>query len=78
MAWSNQTLAMVVLWAITAFIVKEKKFYWVSLIPAIFMTAVTTTYILIAPEGFQLNKQISYVAGLNITVIISTIFFVYV
>ncbi|HPE75264.1 MAG TPA: carbon starvation protein A [Draconibacterium sp.] len=66
-AWSNQTLAMIVLWTITVYLARERKFYWVTLIPAVFMTAVTTTYLLFAPEGFSLSKEISYSAGAIIT-----------
>ena len=62
-AWANQTLAMIVLWAITVYLVQERKFYWITLIPAVFMTAVTTTYLLLAPEGFALSPEISYYGG---------------
>ncbi|MDO1448162.1 carbon starvation protein A [Rhodocytophaga aerolata] len=63
-AWTNQTLATVVLWTITAYLLKEGKQYWVSLVPAVFMTAVVTSYLLVAPEGFSLPKGISYAAGI--------------
>ena len=63
-AWSNQTLATVVLWTITMFLIKYKKNYWISFIPAVFMTAVVTSYLFIAPEGFGMNKTISYSAGI--------------
>jgi carbon starvation protein CstA len=46
-AWGNQTLAVFTLWAITAYLFRAKKNYWVSLIPAVFMTAVCFTYILV-------------------------------
>ena len=62
-AWSNQTLAMVVLWTITVYLLQSGKIYWVTLIPALFMTAVTVTYIFFAPEGFSLPGVISYVIG---------------
>jgi carbon starvation protein CstA len=62
-AWSNQVLATVVLWTITAFLLKEKKFYFISLVPAVFMTAVTTSYILIAPEGFGLPASAGQLTG---------------
>jgi len=62
-AWSNQTLAMVVLWAISVYLVREGKQYWITLIPAVFMTAVTTTYLAIAPEGFSLPASVSYIIG---------------
>lgn len=66
-AWSNQTLAMIVLWTITVYLAQQRKFYWITLIPALFMTAVTTTYLLFAPEGFSFSKEISYSIGAFIT-----------
>ncbi len=76
-AWSNQTLAMIVLWTITVFLVQEKKLYWITLIPAVFMTAVTTTYLLFAPEGFSLSKEISYSIGALLSIISLVMFFIY-
>lgn len=76
-AWSNQTLAMVVLWTITVFLLQEKKFYWITLIPAVFMTAVTTTYLLFAPEGFSLPKNIAYPIGAILAVLSLITFFIY-
>lgn len=73
-AWSNQTLASIVLWTITVYLVKENKKYVIALIPALFMTMVCITYILIAPEGFQLNHTIAYISGGLLTVI-SYVFF---
>jgi carbon starvation protein CstA len=62
-AWSNQTLAVFTLWAITVYLTKEKRFYGIALLPAMFMTAVSVSYILIAPEGFQLSQTISIIGG---------------
>ena len=76
-AWSNQTLAMIVLWTITVYLAQEKKFYWITLIPAVFMTAVTSTYLLFAPEGFSLSKEISYSTGALLSVISIIAFFIY-
>lgn len=76
MAWSNQTLATIVLRAITVYLLKENKPYLITLIPGVFMTAVVSTYLFIAPEGFALPKNISYVAGGVITLIITTGFLV--
>jgi len=76
-AWSNQTLAMVVLWAITVYLARSRKLYWVTLIPAVFMTAVTTTYLLFAPEGFALPQKISYISGIMIALGSLTAFFIY-
>ena len=59
-AWCNQTLAVFTLWAITVYLVNRKKNYFITLIPAILMTAVTLCYILMAPEGFNIPATISY------------------
>lgn len=74
MAWSNQTLATLVLWAITVYLVRNQKFFGLTLIPAIFMTAVVSTYLFIAPEGFHFEQNLSYILGLSITAIITAIF----
>ncbi len=62
-AWCNQTLAVFTLWAITVYLVNEKKNFFISLIPALAMTLVCSTYICIAPEGLSLPQNISYVIG---------------
>lgn len=51
-AWSNQTLSVFTLWAITVFLVLARKNYWITLIPALFMTGVCSSYLLVAPECF--------------------------
>ena len=48
-AWCNQTLSVFTLWAITVYLVREKKPHIITLIPALFMTCVSVTYICIAP-----------------------------
>ncbi|NMC41385.1 MAG: carbon starvation protein A [Bacteroidales bacterium] len=63
-AWSNQTLAMIVLWAVTAYLVKSSKIFYVTLVPALFMTAVSVTYILFAPEGFSLPAKAAFSGGI--------------
>ena len=67
-SWCNQTLSVFTLWAITVYLVLEKKNYYVTLLPALFMTCVVTTYICIAPEGFRLDETISYEIGGIVTV----------
>lgn len=75
-AWSNQTLAMIVLWTITVYLAREKKFYWITLIPALFMTTVITSYLLFAPEGFGLPYLFSVYVGLSFAVGAAILFFV--
>ena len=51
-SWSNQTLAMLALWAAASYMAKNHANYWITAIPATFMSAVSCTYILVAGEGF--------------------------
>ncbi|MFH1121027.1 MAG: carbon starvation protein A [Bacteroidota bacterium] len=78
MAWSNQALATIVLWAITVYLVNARKFYWITLIPAIFMTTVIFTYLMAAPEGFSLPLEKAFPIGLSATLVVITWFIVFV
>ena len=71
-AWCNQVLAVFTLWTATVWLAKQNRFYFISLIPALFMTCVTVTYIFFTPEGFQsvslslFNFEIPYSVALFI------------
>ena len=73
-SWANQTLAMIMLWAASAYMVKAKKNYWIPAVPAVFMSAVTCSYILQAPEGLRLPIVFSNVAGVVFAIILSVLF----
>ena len=62
-AWCNQTLSVFTLWAITVYLVRSRKNFYIALLPALLMTLVCSTYICIAPEGLSLSKEISYIIG---------------
>ena len=68
-AWFNQTLSVFTLWAITIYLTQSNKQYLVTLIPAIFMTYVTVSYLFIAPECLNLGSNIAYLSGGIFTVI---------
>ncbi len=70
-SWSNQTLAMIVLWAATFYLYGKKRNYLIVLIPAIFMTTVSVTYFLIAPECLHWPASIAWPVGLVLTALIS-------
>ncbi len=61
--WANQTLAVFTLWAITVYLVREQKAYWITLLPAIFMTVVCSTFIIISKNAFGLDMMIGYGVG---------------
>ncbi len=75
-AWSNQTLATIFLWAGTVYLLKNKSNYWMTLIPAVFMTSVCMAYILQAPEGFRLNANISNWVGVLSAAILFVLFMI--
>jgi len=77
-AWANQVLAAVTLWAITIYLLKEKKPYIITLLPALFMTMVCVTYIFIAKEGFDLNNTLSFILGACITTFTFVYFIFYI
>jgi carbon starvation protein CstA len=75
-AWSNQTLAMIALWAAAAYLAKTGKFHWIATVPATFMTVVVTSYIIVAPEGLRLPYTVGIVAGLVTAVGLFVLFYV--
>ena len=62
-AWCNQTLSVFTLWAITVYLVRSGKNFYIALLPALLMTTVCATYICIAPEGLALPATASYIIG---------------
>ena len=49
-SWSNQTLAMIALWAAAVYLHQNGRNPWMCVIPATFMTGVSITYFVAAPE----------------------------
>jgi carbon starvation protein CstA len=68
--WTNQVVATVMLWTGTIYLLKNGKFHWICGLPALFMTAVVSTYIFYAPEGFQLSYGTSMVIGSVLTALV--------
>ncbi len=73
-AWANQTLAALVLWTITVYLFRTGKNYLITLVPALFMTAVVSAYLLFSPEGFRLPATIAYPAAGVLTALTGLLF----
>ena len=75
-AWSNQTLSVFTLWAVTVYLARHGKFYLISLVPALFMTVVCVSYILFArsPEGFGLDYTLAVGIGAGVAAIMLAMF----
>ena len=69
-SWSNQTLAMIVLWAGAMYLAQNKRNYWICAVPATFMSAVSMTYFMMAGECmglisfFKNNAKVGYPVGI--------------
>ena len=61
--WSNQTLAVFTLWAITVYLLKNGKPYYFMLIPALFMTTVCATFLFVSKQAFGMPETVGYLLG---------------
>ncbi len=81
-SWANQVLAMVTLWAVTVFLSKlhpTKGWYWITLLPALFMSMVTISFIMVAPGqglGNLLPRPVGYAIAAVITLALGVLFFI--
>lgn len=73
-AWFNQTLSIFTLWAVTVWLARKGKIFYLTLIPAMFMTSVCTSYILVAPEGFSLPYGYGVISGIVLAVLLCACF----
>lgn len=79
-SWSNQTLAMLVLWTGAMYLAMEKKNFWICAIPATFMSAVSVTYFCMAGEClgmipmFKNNAAIAYPVGIIVAIAFLALF----
>ncbi len=66
--WANQALAAIALWCGTVFLARRHSRWWLAFAPAVFMTVVTTTYILVEDVGFGLDPRIGTTLGIIVGV----------
>ena len=76
----KQTLATIGLWAASAYLAKAGRPYWITLLPAAFMTVVITSYFFIGNEclgplitAATGNPNVTYVVGLVIGLALSIV-----
>lgn len=73
-AWFNQSLSIFTFWAIAIWLAKNEKQYIIAVVPAMWMSMVCMTYILVAPEGFSLPSSVSNIVGILFAVVLLGIF----
>lgn len=74
-SWANQATAAIALWIATMYLFVKGKNYFVSLIPALFITYMVFVYILNQKIGFNLNLNVAFIVGLVLTAILAVMFF---
>jgi carbon starvation protein CstA len=65
----NQLLSVIMLWTGAMYLAKTQKAHWYMSLPAVFMTAICFTYLLVAPNkngGLALPVQWGYLVGISI------------
>ena len=76
-AWTNQTLAVVVLWSITVWLAREKRNIWVALPVAVFMTYVCSSFIFVSGQFLGLGvTPWAYAGGGVLTAIITALMYI--
>jgi len=61
--WANQALAAIALWCGAVFLARRHSRWWLAMLPAVFMTGVTSSYILVEDMGFGLNSRWGTILG---------------
>ena len=75
--WWNQALSVFTLWTVTVYLVRQKKNFWIMLIPALFMTTVCCTYVFISRQMLHLPEPLAYGLGIACLVVASVWFAVW-
>ena len=72
--WSNQTLSVFALWTATVYLARSKKNFWITLIPALFMTTVCSTFFFISKQMLGLPELVAYPLGI-VCLIVAAVWF---
>ena len=73
--WANQTLSVFTLWTLTVYMVQQKKPFVITLVPALFMTVVCSTFLLVSPQALGLKGVLGYSGSVIILVVALVWFF---
>ena len=72
--FSNQALSVFTLWAVTVYLVRNKKPFIITLIPALFMTTVCATFLFVSKQTFHLPESVGYPLG-GISCLVAIVWF---
>jgi carbon starvation protein CstA len=66
--WANQTLSVFSLWTITIYLTQRKKPFIITLIPALFMTMVCSTFLFVSQQAFGMDYRLGVCLGVLLVV----------
>lgn len=70
-AWTNQTLATIVLWAIVMWLTSMRRNTVAALLPALFMTFICSSFVFVSDQFFGMeNRTLAYAAAAAITLLV--------
>ncbi len=75
-AWTNQTLATIVLWSIAVYLCQRRSNRWVALIPAVLMTYVCSSFLFVSGQFFGMeNRTAAYLLGGAATLCVTVVMY---
>lgn len=73
---ANQATAAIALWIATMYLFVKGKNYFVSLIPALFISYMVLVYILSEKIGFNLDLNVSFIVAIPLMIILVVMFLI--
>ena len=67
--WANQTLSVFTLWAITVYLALKRKYFVITMIPAIFMTCVCASFLCVSKDALGMSAGYGYTIGVAVAII---------
>lgn len=77
LGWFNQCLTAITLWTLTVYLIRQHKAYFVTYIPALFMTVVCTTYLFVSQQLLSFPELVGYPIGLAVAAMVWGIFLIW-
>ncbi len=75
--WANQTLAVFTLWSITVYLALKRKPYIITLIPAMFMTFICTSFLVVSKIAFGLPMWVGCAVATVLVAFLTVRFFMW-
>ena len=73
-AWTNQTLATIVLWSIVVYLVRIKANRWIAFFPAVFMTYICSSFVFVSDQFFGMtDRMLAYGLGAVVALAITAL-----